>query len=156
MKNNIAMLRKERRISQDKLGRMLGVKQSTISSWEKNRTHIDKDNLLKLSKLFKCTTGYLLGFEQERIIVPVSFNEYIDLGLLNPEDFFNDDDFYEPPERDDVIGVKEDSIYTAWSVKYTDMPYELYRIKLAMQHMNDNEKKRTLLIIRTAFPHAFD
>ena len=157
MKNNISVLRKERRISQERLGQLLGVKQSTISSWEKNRTHIDKENLLKLSKLFKVTTGYLLGFEHERITVPVSVNEYIELGLLNPEDFLdNEDDFYNLPERDDIIGIKEDLIYTEWSVKHSKTPYELYRIQIAMQNMNDDEKKRALVLVRTAFPHAFE
>ena len=98
----------------------------------------------------------MLGFEQDRIIVPVTVNEYTELGLLNPEDFFDDYDFCEPPERDDIFGIKEDLIYTEWHAKHSDMPYELYRIKLAMQYMNVDEKKRALLIVRTAFPHAFD
>ncbi len=163
MKNNIAKLRKEMKISQAKLGKLIGVTQATISSWEKGRTEADHESANKLAKLFRVTIGYLTGYEYERVTVPVSTREYIDLGMLNPHDLSDDEEDEEFPsyekqkfDRDDIVGIKEDTIYTVWGVEHSrTMPYELYRIGIAMQHMDADEKKRLLLLARTSFPEAF-
>lgn len=54
-------LRNYHNISQERLSEMLFVKQNTVSMWETGEREPSYDTLLKLSKIFKVTTDYLLG-----------------------------------------------------------------------------------------------
>lgn len=57
----IKELRLERGWSQTKLADELFVSQDTISLWELGKSLPDILNLIKLAKLFKVSTDYLLG-----------------------------------------------------------------------------------------------
>lgn len=57
-------LRKNKNISQEKLGEILRVSANAIYSWENNRTQPPIETITKLADYFGVTTDYLLGFNQ--------------------------------------------------------------------------------------------
>lgn len=58
---NLKSLREERKISQQKLSKEIGVSRSTIAMWETGGSQPDNDNLIVLAKYFNVSTDYLLG-----------------------------------------------------------------------------------------------
>lgn len=56
----IKILRTTKRISQDKLGQILGVTQQAVAKWEAGASEPDTETLLKLSALFQVSVDYLL------------------------------------------------------------------------------------------------
>lgn len=54
-------LRKEKGLTQKELGERLGVKQNTFTNWENGKREPTLENVVKLAKLFKTTTDFLLG-----------------------------------------------------------------------------------------------
>lgn len=56
----LSKLRKENNYTQEKLADVLGVSRQAISKWESNLTYPETDKLVRMSKLFHCTTDYLL------------------------------------------------------------------------------------------------
>lgn len=65
MESNIKKLRTERKISQNKLGEILGVSQQTVSRMEHNRTAIPADVLMCLASYFDVSTDTVLGYEKK-------------------------------------------------------------------------------------------
>lgn len=63
--NIIKQLRKEAGLTQDELGRKLGVIKQTISSWENNISVPSTETLTTLSKLFGVSVDYLLGLSSD-------------------------------------------------------------------------------------------
>ncbi|MDE7163537.1 MAG: helix-turn-helix domain-containing protein [Clostridia bacterium] len=51
--------------SQAELAEKLGITQDSISLWEKNRRIPNTPYIISLAKLFKISTDYLLGYENE-------------------------------------------------------------------------------------------
>lgn len=58
--NRIKELREKARFTQAELAEYLGVKRVTVAQWERGENKPRVDTLIKLSKLFKVTTDYLL------------------------------------------------------------------------------------------------
>ena len=58
-------LRVQKGITQESLALSLDVKQSTISSWEIERTSPTLEQLVKLSEIFGVTVDQLLGMTEE-------------------------------------------------------------------------------------------
>lgn len=58
-------VRKKARLSQNDLAKKLGVKQTTYSAWERGKTDISNDSLVKIAHFFGVTTDYLLGVNPE-------------------------------------------------------------------------------------------
>ena len=56
-------LRKEKELSAVQLGKILGVRDSTVIRWENNTMSPTIENLYNIAKYFGCTTDYLLGLE---------------------------------------------------------------------------------------------
>lgn len=56
----LSKLRKENNYTQEQLADILGVSRQSISKWESNITYPETDKLIQISKLFHCTTDYLL------------------------------------------------------------------------------------------------
>lgn len=61
----LSKLRKENNYTQEQLADVLGVSRQAISKWESNITYPETDKLVRISKLFHCTTDYLLLDEDE-------------------------------------------------------------------------------------------
>ena len=64
--DKVKEMRKAQHLRQNDLGEMLGVSKQTVSSWESHRCMPDVKTLVALSRLFCCTTDYLLGLSEER------------------------------------------------------------------------------------------
>lgn len=60
---NLKRLRKEKNMSQTELAVRLGVKQNTVSSWEKGVRHPGLRMLLALANVFGCTVDELITNE---------------------------------------------------------------------------------------------
>lgn len=104
----IKKLRKERGLTQQELGQMLGVQKSAIAKYENGRVpNLKKETIAKLAEIFHVTPNYLLGlddpvtpFHSHNIDIPLysdvccgegmfvedNIEEYISLpeSLLNP------------------------------------------------------------------------
>lgn len=63
---NLTNLRKNNKLSQEKLANDIGVARYTISDWENERTQPDNECLTKLSRYFNVSVDYLLGISKER------------------------------------------------------------------------------------------
>lgn len=53
-------------MSQKDLALSLGVSLTTVSRWEQERAIPNASDLIKMRKLFGCSTDYLLGLTDER------------------------------------------------------------------------------------------
>ncbi len=62
--NKLSKLRKENNYTQEQLADLLGVSRQAISKWESDITYPETDKLIRISKLFHCTTDYLLLEEE--------------------------------------------------------------------------------------------
>lgn len=60
----IKKLRKEKGLTQEQLGKLLGVKKSAIAKYENNRVeNLKKETIQKLSEIFEVPASYFLGIE---------------------------------------------------------------------------------------------
>lgn len=60
----IKKLRKEKGLTQEQLGNLLGVKKSAIAKYENNRVeNLKKETIQKLSEIFEVPASYFLGIE---------------------------------------------------------------------------------------------
>ncbi|MGN0115160.1 MAG: helix-turn-helix domain-containing protein [Acutalibacteraceae bacterium] len=56
----LSKLRKENNYTQEQLAEVLGVSRQAISKWESDVTYPETDKLVRICKLFHCSTDYLL------------------------------------------------------------------------------------------------
>ena len=64
----LSKLRKENNYTQEQLADILGVSRQAISKWESNVTYPETEKLIRMSRLFGCTTDYLLLDEEDTLI----------------------------------------------------------------------------------------
>lgn len=65
----IKRLRKEKGLTQEQLGNLLGVKKSAIAKYENNRVeNLKKETIQKLSEIFNVSATYFLGIEENNDI----------------------------------------------------------------------------------------
>ena len=57
----LATLRKQRKLSQERLAKIVGVSRSAVAMWETNSNEPDHETLNKIAELFGVTTDELLG-----------------------------------------------------------------------------------------------
>ncbi len=79
--NKVKLLRKERKITQQKLAEAIGVSQSTIGMIEGNRQGASNDTLIKLANTLNTTVDYLLSDNIEELDFPdtrISESEFRD------------------------------------------------------------------------------
>lgn len=62
--DKLRLLRKERKMTQTELSKILGVSPSTIGMYEQGRREPDTQMLLKIANLFEVPAGYLIGNEE--------------------------------------------------------------------------------------------
>ena len=61
----IKKLRKEKGLTQQQLGEMLGVQKSAIAKYENGRVpNLKKETLSRLAEIFNVTPNYLLGIDE--------------------------------------------------------------------------------------------
>ena len=63
--NNLKLLRKQKMLNQDDLGKIVGVTKMTISRWESGKSDIDFQSLKKLSEYFDTSIDYILGIDDK-------------------------------------------------------------------------------------------
>jgi transcriptional regulator with XRE-family HTH domain len=78
-------LRKEKKLSQEGLSKILNVGQTTISSWERGEKEPDNATLIRLAEYFGVTTDYLLGLENEPPGDAFALSSDVDYDDLPPE-----------------------------------------------------------------------
>lgn len=95
LSERLKTLRKEKKITQQKLANLLGVSSGTIAMWETNKREPDFETLNRIADYFGVSTDYLLGRtsdEQPYVPVPELPNVYYRLGKeamkrgISPED----------------------------------------------------------------------
>lgn len=70
-------LRAEKKISLDRLGKIIGVSDTAIMKWEQNKSEPTAVNIVQLATYFNVTADYLLGLEDEsgaKTYISNSFN----------------------------------------------------------------------------------
>jgi len=65
-KTRIKELRKEKKLSQEKLGNLFGFKCNTISNWEREIREPDIETIKRLADFFGVTTDYLICRKDNR------------------------------------------------------------------------------------------
>lgn len=64
--NNIKALRKEKKLTVDRLAKEMGVSKSTISLWENGKTNPRINQIEKLSDYFGVSKSYVLGYSNSK------------------------------------------------------------------------------------------
>lgn len=70
-------LRAEKKISLDRLGKVIGVSDTAIMKWEQNKSEPTAANIVQLATYFNVSADYLLGLEDEsgaKTYISNSFN----------------------------------------------------------------------------------
>ena len=67
MGEKIAKLRKENNITQEDLASILHVSRQSVSKREANQAYPETDKLIKMAKIFHCSTDYLLLDEETKV-----------------------------------------------------------------------------------------
>ena len=62
----IAELRKKKHISQEKLGKMLGISNRAVSKWESGISNPSTENLIKLSQVFGVPIDFFINASTDR------------------------------------------------------------------------------------------
>lgn len=99
----IKKLRKEKKMTQEQLGNLLGVKKSAIAKYENNRVeNLKKETIQKLSDIFDVPASYFLGIEEtdqpiitDSIVIPLYNDISCGTGLFVDD---NIDEYISLPE----------------------------------------------------------
>jgi len=62
----IKQFRKMNNLTQSQLANLLKTTQDTISLWELGKSYPDAENIVRLAKLFRTSSDYLLGLKNEQ------------------------------------------------------------------------------------------
>ena len=99
----IKKLRKEKKMTQEQLGNLLGVKKSAVAKYENNRVeNLKKETIQKLSDIFDVPASYFLGIEEtdqpiitDSIVIPLYNDISCGTGLFVDD---NIDEYISLPE----------------------------------------------------------
>ena len=81
----IAMLRKEKNMTQAELAKLLGVSRSALAGWEGGFRMPDIDSWFQLALIFDVSTDYICGTSSQRVFKSSSISDKIDLEKLNTQ-----------------------------------------------------------------------
>lgn len=84
--DKLSKLRKENNYTQEQLADVLGVSRQAISKWESNITYPETNKLVRMSKIFNCTTDYLL-LEEDGTVADAEQNSSTHYTLPNNQIF---------------------------------------------------------------------
>lgn len=73
----LKMIRRDLELSQRQLAKLSGVPQTSISTWELNKSVPSLDALYSLADALQCTVDYLIGREAEDGIINIKYTGYI-------------------------------------------------------------------------------
>ena len=93
---NLKKIRKERRITQNDMAKMLKIKPSTYGEYERGKISLSIDKIEKIANILKTTPQYLLGWDDEYVIENYKFDNKIEIIkkiIINEN--FTDEDFDE-------------------------------------------------------------
>lgn len=62
--NRIKEIRKENRLSQSSLGKLLGVSQDNVSLWKTGKSYPSVQHVIILAKTFNVSADYILGISE--------------------------------------------------------------------------------------------
>lgn len=65
MLENLKSLRRQNNLTQKELAQKLNVSHSNVSGWEKGKWQPDLDSVIKICKLFGCSSDYLIGLKTD-------------------------------------------------------------------------------------------
>lgn len=66
--DRIKELRKKKKLSQEEMGRLLGLKQTTYAAYEIGKTKFTADIIIEICKLFNVSSDYILGLKDDEYI----------------------------------------------------------------------------------------
>ena len=69
---HIEKLRKDNRMTQVELAKQLGISRNAVNAWEMGTSKPNIDHIVKLAKIFKVTTDYLLMVDDSRHLIDIS------------------------------------------------------------------------------------
>lgn len=128
--NKVRELRKEHRISQQKLAAILNVHQTAISQWETGRTSPDVSVATEIAKIFNVSLEYVLGINTEdvelksyeEVFSPIRIPVYGNIAAGIPIEAIVD---YDPDNADDWEEISEEmsrnGTYIALRIKGNSM-----------------------------------
>lgn len=64
MLENLKSLRRQNNLTQKELAQKLNVSHSNVSGWEKGKWQPDLESVIKICKLFGCSSDYLIGLSK--------------------------------------------------------------------------------------------
>lgn len=111
-------LRVEKKITQEQLGKIIGVTKASISGYETGTREPDQESTKKLAKLFDVSTDYILGVTNKKHYYDLTEKEKIDLGkladkLLEGTDADAESDYFGEPSTDEQKASLRAAILTA-------------------------------------------
>lgn len=159
-KNRIAVLRKEAGMNQRELGIKLGVGQTTVSAWETGKNEPDNESMHKMAQLFRCSIGYLAGYEHDHATKGLNQEQIRDLAAEEEREKMVEEWMEAEEERRAGITRKEIEeweeyhLHREWREKAPDMYLELYQISKMFEYLTEAQRKRVLTVVESMFPYA--
>ena len=68
--NRIKALRKEKKLKQNELARILNTNASSVCAWEKGLYKPNSEQTIKLAEYFQCSVDFLLGYSDVNLREP--------------------------------------------------------------------------------------
>ena len=112
--DRLRKLRKEKNLSQKELGDLIGVKKSTICSYEKQTRTPTIENIIDLMQIFNVTSDYLIGADyliktfsnQEETITTLTKEEIVFLDELKKKKLVYNIIIADPKRTAELIKTK--------------------------------------------------
>ena len=82
LNEQIAALRKEKKMSQEALAEAMGVSRQAISKWENGQCNPDTENVIRLAEVFGVDVNVLIREADEKLAVPKTENTGVSVGVV--------------------------------------------------------------------------
>ena len=151
--NRISALRHEFGMNQRELGEKLGVGQTTVSAWEKGKNEPDHETLHKMAQLFRCSIGYLTGYENDnrtRGLKQEEIQKYLEQDQFEKENEKYEREFgyresgLTAEEEEEIVADHERWDYQEWLVEHPDVYFEAYIFNQICERITAKQRKHLL------------